>query len=49
MESVSILVRLPVGDVEWIQLAQDRDMAGCSECRDEPPGPGATELLHSAR
>jgi hypothetical protein len=37
------------GDVEWIQLAQDRDMADCSECRDEPPGPGATELLHSAR
>jgi hypothetical protein len=31
--------------VDWIQLAQDRPVAGSCEYGDEPSGSGATELV----
>jgi hypothetical protein len=31
--------------VEWIHLAQNRPVAGCCECGDEPSDSGATELV----
>jgi hypothetical protein len=33
------------GCVEWIHLAQDRELAGSCECGDEPSGSVATELV----
>jgi hypothetical protein len=32
------------GSVEWIQLAQDRGVAGCCKYGDESDGSGTTEL-----
>jgi hypothetical protein len=34
------------GGVDWIRLAQDRPVAGCCECGDEPSGCCATELVN---
>jgi hypothetical protein len=31
--------------VDWIQLAQDREVAGSCEYGDEPLGSGATEFV----